>query len=190
MLIINGEPINNTDLKYFKDNNFEAYYTGFFFIPSFQNGEQTLLKIIEEINANNLDFIQDLYGTYFIAIKHTNQNKSYVFTDNSGLFKAFIHENIISTSFNELIEYSNSKYSINYESLVDFLHFGFVFFDNTLCKEISKLNPNFFYVINPDNSITKVNKNLSKIDGTPPIDPYVFFEHLHESIKKETFQLI
>lgn len=181
MIFEKGETCGSADLEHLLYKNFEVYYVGYLYFRNFENGIDSLQKIIDEICNNNFECIQELYGNYFIFIKNLDTNVSYTFIDNNGVYKAFIHNDKISTSFFELIEYSSTPFTIDHQSLVEFLHFGFVYFDKTLCKEIEKLNANYIYVIE-NNELKLVSKNLNTISALPKVSPDTFFKQFAQSL--------
>jgi len=185
MIFINGEVTGKEDLQHFRTEGFEAYFSGFFFLPGFPNGVDSLNELIKQIETNGLDIVRDLLGVYFIVIRDLRNEISYIFIDNSGLFKAYLFDQTISTSFLELIDNSETPFNLNKESLIEFLHFGFVHFDHTLCQGISKLEPQYIYTMDHGGAIDRRDKGISRINEGSGTDPNTFFKHLHNSIKDD-----
>ena len=185
MLFTNVEATGKQDLHHYRTEIFEVYYTGFFFLPGFPNGIDTLKELLVQIETTDLGILKDLYGVYFMTIRDLRNEKSYYFIDNSGLFKAYLFEQTISTSFLELINSAESLLELDNEALVEFLHFGFVHFDKTIFKGVSKLEPNYIYSTGSGGLIERTDKAIGRISDDKGMDPNTFFKHLQHSIKNE-----
>ena len=189
MLFINGEATGKEDLKYHQTKDFEVYYTGFFFLPGFPNGVDSLIELLTQIETKGLDIVRELLGVYFLSIKDLRNKNSYIFIDNSGLFKAYLADRTISTSLLELLDDSNTPLALNQEALVEFLHFGFVHFERTICQGVTKLEPHFIYTFGSYGIIEKTDKGISRIHEGSGVNPNIFFKHLHNSIKDDSVSL-
>ena len=69
MLFTNVEATGKQDLHHYRTEIFEVYYTGFFFLPGFPNGIDTLKELLVQIETTDLGILKDLYGVYFMTIR-------------------------------------------------------------------------------------------------------------------------
>ncbi len=189
MLFINGEATGKKDLKYHQTNDFEVYYTGFFFLPGFPNGIDSINELLTQIETIGLDIVRELLGVYFLSIKDLRNKNSYIFIDNSGLFKAYLFDRTISTSLLELFDDTDTTLELNQEALVEFLHFGFVHFENTICQGVTKLEPYYIYTYDSNGDVEKMGKGISRIHEDSGMHPDTFFKYLQDSIKDDRVSL-
>jgi hypothetical protein len=167
-----------------------VYFQGFIYIPYIKSGIESIKKILAEIEGNMIDNIHNIKGNYFIFIINKSTNYKYFFVDNSGIFKAFIHENVISTSLLELAKYLNFDSSkLNFNAIVDFLHFGFTYFHQTFFENIRRINKNEIITYTDNNEQTTADKELEEINQPIDLDIIDFFQGFSESIKKEKISL-
>lgn len=89
----------------------------------------------------------------------------------------------------ELLDDSDTSFELNKEALVEFLHFGFVHFEHTLCQGVTKLEGQFIYSFSSEGIIEKMNKGISRISEGSGMDPNIFFKHLRNSIKDDRVSL-
>lgn len=189
MIIKDGKIKNISDLKLYKYGNYEIYYNGFVYLHGQIGVENILNKFCDRMKTGDFQFVNELLGIYFICINDLKKSEKFIFIDNSGLYKAYMYQNVISTSFIELIENIDTLVTPDYDAIVEFLHFGFVYFDKTIIEEINKLKPEFIYIINKNNKLEIIDKNIPRIFDTPAISPEEFFRNLHRSIQRENISI-
>ena len=159
--------------------DFEVHFKGLFFTSGKRAGKESIEFILSDFLSNgNIDF-SSIYGNYFVYIIDKKNNKQYFFVDNSSIFKAYIYKNSISTSFIEIIDNFKdiSVENLNHSGVVEFLHFGFTYFENTLINDIYKISGNDFYVFEDDKLIKK-EKGLQPINSESQINFDQFFKDL------------
>jgi hypothetical protein len=155
-----------------------------------KSGITSIKKILAEIKKNKINNIHNIKGNYFIFIIDKSTDYKYFFVDNSGIFTAFIHKNVISTSLLELARYLNFDSSkLNFNAIVEFLHFGFTYFDQTFFETIRRINKNEIIVYTHNNEQTTVDKELEEINQPTALDILDFFQGLYETIKEKKISL-
>jgi len=189
MLIKDGKIKNISDLKLYKYGNYEIYYNGFVYLHGQIGVENIVNEICDRMKTGDFQLVNELFGIYFICINDLKKAEKFIFIDNSGLYKAYAYQNVISTSFIELIENIDTSVTPDYDAIVEFLHFGFVYFDKTIIEEINKLKPEFIYIINKNNELEIIDKNIPRIFDSPTISPDEFFRTLHRSVQRENISI-
>jgi hypothetical protein len=191
MIIDNGEvKSKSSNVNYYEDSNFQVYFQGFIYIPYIKSGIESIKKILTAIKNDNICNITDIKGNYFIFIIDKSTDYQYVFVDSSGIFKAFIRKNVVSTSLLELaryLKYDSSK--LDFNAIVEFLHFGFTYFDHTFFKNIRKINKNEIIVFAGNSEPIIKEKGLAEIQQ--PIDSNIieFFQGFHEAVKDKKISI-
>ena len=191
MLIKNGKLIKSDgNIKKLVDNTFEVHYLGFIYTNKSQNEEDCIKELLLLLNNNESIDFNILKGIFLICIRNRINGVSYVFTDNSGMYKSYIENNIISSSFLELVDYLNVSVSdLDYESVNEFLHLGFVHSNNTFIKSIKRIN--FSEVIEWKNGQKNIyNKNLTNIeDKNIELSFEDHFDIFSNAIKRKTISI-
>lgn len=119
-------------------------------------------------NPENYDFIS-LLGNYIVFICNSNNNTVICFGDNSGMLKPYISKNICSNSFLEISKTASDK-SLNYDGIVEWLHFKAIYGNKTLLKGVTRLERGNYF-ISRRNSYCVKTKNLPRLEF-PPDNPY------------------
>ena len=191
MIIDNGiVKFTSPNLEYYEDSNFQVYFQGLIYIPYIKSGIESVKKILAGIKQNKINNIHNIKGNYFIFINNKSNNYKYFFVDNSGIFKAFKHENVISTSLLELAKYLNLDSSkLNFTAIVEFLHFGFTYFDRTFFENIRRINKNEIIIYTHNNELAIEDKKLEEINQPIDLDISNFFQGFHEAVKEKKISL-
>jgi len=172
---------NLTRYENFCVGKFNVYYKGFLFIPGLNAGYDSLHYFFKKYD-NWENSIQKLYGSYTIIIKEDNQ-KTAIFTDNSGFHKIYMYGDIISDSFLELCQYLGVTIdNLDYYGIAEFIRMGFMF-NHTFIQDIAILNKRNYIMFNtPDTGKQVMLKPLCDIND-PGIDFLKFFEELSITLK-------
>ena len=94
---------------------------------------------------------------------------SFVLVDNSGLYHAFYSDAGISTSFLDLAALQGLKATdFDPDTVVEFLHFGFISFDRTLFRSIRKLPPEQICRVSATGGISLIPKSLADLGSPAP----------------------
>ncbi|MGD2086267.1 MAG: asparagine synthase-related protein [Candidatus Aminicenantes bacterium] len=191
MIIENGMVKSRSpDIEYYEDPDFQVYFQGFIYIPYVKSGIESIKKILAGIENNKINDIENIRGHFFIFIINKATNYKYFFIDNSGIFKGFISDNVISTSMLELARYLHLDSSkLNFNAVVEFLHFGFTYLDRTFFENMRRINKNEIIVYNQNNEQAIEDKELKKINEPINLDMLDFFQGLYESVKEKKISL-
>jgi len=167
MIIKEGQIVSDTDGKInrMSTSDFDVYYKGLLFVSGKRAGQESIEYILTKLQTTREFEFLDLFGIFFIYIVDREKNKQYVFTDNSGIFKAYCYKGCMSTSFLELLDYYGDLTidNLDYRSISEFFHFGFTYFDNTLLTDVKRIDGDDFFVM--ENGV-----NLHKGKGIGTID--------------------
>jgi hypothetical protein len=191
MIIENGiVKSKSADVNYYEDPNFQVYFQGVIYIPYVQSGIESIKKILAGIKNNRIDNIENIRGHFFIFIIDKANNYRYAFIDNGGIFKAFIHENVISTSLLELAKYLNFDHSkLNFNAVVEFLHLGHTYAGRTFFENIERINKHDIIVYNENNHQGIQDKKLKALNQPIDLDVLDFFKGFYESVKHKKLSL-
>lgn len=189
MIIFKEEIIANSDqCKTYKSESYNVYYKGFVYSSKLGAGTTVFEEILKCIDANDFTNISKLYGAFCIFIKDIKNETIYAFTDNSGLYKAYFSGTIFSANFIQLPELLEEKPELDINSITEFLHFGFIHFENTFYKQIKKLDQNYIYKI-CKNQVSYINKKLPDFESNCNFNPVTYFKELSKAIEKEKISI-
>ena len=191
MIIDNGiVKSKSPDIHYYEDPNFQVYFQGFVYIPYIKSGTESIKKILAGIKNNKIDNIGDIRGYFFIFIINKTNNYKYAFIDNNGIFKAFVHQNVISNSLLELAKYLNFGHSkLNFNSIVQFLRFGHTYSGQTYFENTGRIDKHEIIVYDQNNEQILQEKKLKKINQLIDLDVVDFFRGFYEAVKHKKLSL-
>lgn len=117
----------------------------------------SLKNLLNDLDENKFDK-NKIIGNYFIIYKNKN-NELYFLHDPLSYYSVFYNEEktIISSSFLALLECSNKKYDLNYNSIYEILHTGALIGPDTIVDGIFRLENNL-------NSINNISRIITKPD--------------------------
>lgn len=192
MFISNSEIIigNDTKAKKIVFDNFEVYFKGIIFVSGRKAGHESIERIIDFFIGNKRIDFPSIFGNYFVLIIDKRDSKKYFFTDNSGIFKSYIYKDSIFTSFLEIVDYHKEigLNDLNYSSVVEFLHFGFTYFENTLIESVKRVSGDVYYTFEND-KIEKKSKGLTPISNSPKVDINKFFSDFVYAVSDKRISL-
>ncbi len=166
-------------LRSFDTDLFSVKYKGVFIYKN-QIYEQAVRDFLTSSPNASFDF-KNVRGNFSIQIFDKKARKTFYFTDNSGLYRIYYYKNILSDSFLDLIQQMDkSEIQLDYDSLVEFLHLGYVHFDRTLLKNVKFLNKNQYIIKSENGEIIVENKNIPLIEENTNLD---FKNELSQIIK-------
>ncbi len=158
--------ISNIEKKYHKysDGNLECYYRGIIYQKGFTQGYASVKNLIDLFRkTNNIDLNQFYGAFHMIIIDKVNMN-NWFFTDNSGNCCFYYDENNrISDSFIDLVNIQKSV-TPNFKSIMEFIAFGCIYSEETVCNEIKRTNAKEIYYAN-DSKIRNESKKIHFYGG-------------------------
>ena len=161
--IIFPEEFNINSFEY---HGFIVHYKGFLYVDGFKSGRDSILEILENMaQTSKFDFCA-IKGSYVVSIEHKPTGMRWLFADNSGQMKFYYGQNTISPSF--LMVLDNEKPSasdLNPRAINDFLHFGFVYFNETFFKSIQALSKDDFFEIDRHGNRKICKKEIPELHG-------------------------
>lgn len=178
------------DIHYYEDPDFQVYFQGVIYIPYIKSGIESIKKILAGIKKNKINNIENIRGHFFIFIINKTNNYKYVFIDNGDIFKAFIHENVISTSLLELARYLNfDRSKLNFNAIVEFLHLGHPQAGQTFFENVKRIDKHDIIVYTGDNEQSIQYKKLKAINQPIDLDVLDFFKGFYEAVKDKKMSL-
>jgi hypothetical protein len=191
MIIENGMVKSKSpDMHYYEDPDFQVYFQGVIYIPYIKSGIESIKKILPGIKNNKIDNIDNIRGHFFIFIINKTNNYKYVFIDNSGIFKAFIHENVISNSLLELAKYLNfDRSKLNFNSIVEFLRLGYTYAGQTFFENIKRIDKHDIIVYTQNNRQIIQDKELKEINQPIDLEVIDFYRGFYEAVKHKKMSL-
>jgi hypothetical protein len=178
------------DIHYYEDPDFQVYFQGVIYIPYIKSGIESIKKILAGIKKNKINNIENIRGHFFIFIINKTNNYKYVFIDNGDIFKAFIHENVISTSLLELARYLNfDRSNLNFNAIVEFLHLGHPQAGQTFFENVKRIDKHDIIVYTGDNEQSIQYKKLKAINQPIDLDVLDFFKGFYEAVKDKKMSL-
>ncbi|MCK9404729.1 MAG: hypothetical protein M0Q26_15150 [Chitinophagaceae bacterium] len=192
MVIKEGQIVSDTDGKINRMStpDFDVYYKGLLFVSGKRTGQQSIEYILTKLQKTGEFNFLKFFGFFFIYIVERKTGKQYVFTDNSGIFKAYCYNGCISTSFLELLDYSGELTidNLDYRSISEFFHFGFTYFDNTLLTDIKRIDGDDFFIMENGVNLRK-RKGIGTIDQASGIKVEDFFVDLIYAVEGKEVSL-
>lgn len=164
ILIDKKNNIQQTGIKSYQFGDIVIYVDGLIYVYGKTAGKETVSWLYEKIcNEGNIPF-EELRGAYTCIIKE--KERITAFSDNSNMHCLYYSDNMISSSFLEIVKYEADSGRIpcfNLEAICEYLTIGNVFFDKTFFNDIYIL-PSTKYVLIEKNSIIILHKNIGDID--------------------------
>lgn len=179
--------LGNLDYSW-EDSDYFICWKGTVFIEGKPCGVDSIKEFSKEVRSLGLQkACYILKGCYFIVIKDKRRNTFYSFIDNSGLFQAFHSDKAICTSFLELVKWEGlSKVNLNKEAVVEFIHFGNIFFNKTFFDLIKKIPRQSILSFSQEGKICFSEKLIPDLDEKNDKFSFLdFFEGFVSSIKDE-----
>lgn len=192
MIIQDGKVISDRDDKIncINTTDYTVYYKGLIFVTGEKCGQDSIKYIVRNLQSYENFKFKTIFGNFFIYIIDHIHKRQFIFIDNSGIFKAYKYKDCISTSFLELVDYFDELAidKLDYNSIAEFFHFGFTYFDKTLIKGINRIDANYFFIY--ENQINrKKEKGLSTINSHPEIKIENYFSDLIHAIDSKNLSI-
>lgn len=146
------------------------YWRGLVYSSGVLAGLASVTKLAADLSSQDLQRLAPaIRGSYLLLVEDKRSGDSFVLVDNSGLYHAFYSDAAISTSFLDLAAFQGLQAAdLDPETVVEFLHFGFISFDRTLFRQIRKFPPEQIARISPTNGISFIPKALADLGSPAP----------------------
>jgi hypothetical protein len=158
------------DFEWLETTRYRIYWRGLVYSSGVQAGQACMTKLAADLCSQDLRHLAPaIRGSYLLLVEDKLSGESFVLVDNSGLYHAFYSDAGVSSSFLDLAACEGLQAAdLDPETVVEFLHFGFISFDRTLFRNIRKLPPEQVVRISPTNGISFIPKSLAELGSTPP----------------------
>ncbi len=147
-------PLSPTpELSTWTNGKFRLTWRGFFFVPGYRTGDESAEIFVRLSESESLrDALIGTYGHFFAVLDDLKAGTRRAFVDSGGMFKAYLWERTLSTSYRELLDRANlSLPDLDPNSVVEFLQFGILYGEHTLTPSIRKLGVGEIVVLDGDN---------------------------------------
>ena len=188
MLLIKNDMTNlSARERFIQYDDYTVYWKGFIYIPFIHSGEASIKEFIKKIKEIGIqEAIQLLHGNFFVTVIDHRMKKSYSFIDNSGLFEAYYANDLISTSFLEIVKESKlTTKDLDKRRVIEFLNAGVLYNKRTFFEKVKKIDRLEILVFheNQRSVLYKVEMNLEPLEEEFFFD---FFEGFAKSVETQS----
>jgi len=159
---------------YVEENDCRIDVAGLLIYKRKAAGEESARELLNDFHSQTLDFNLCL-GAFRIVIEDKRNDEKVLFCDNGGnlCFYIDLEKNRVSDSFLELVRQRHVIVP-NYQSIAQFLQFGYIYGDDMMCMGIIRTNPCSYYRINGYGSVETLEKKLR------PFEELKEYTNLHD----------
>ena len=175
-----------------ENENYCFYWEGLIFVRGILSGSKSLENFSNILDKQGIErAARFLSGTFFLVVQDKKMNDYYCLADNSGLFQAYYSEFRISTSFLHLIQLEKLTTSdLDKRAVVEFIHLGNIFFNRTFFNRIKKIDGDQIFNLNPEGSISILEKELPPLFGDPPSESILsIFDNITKSLRNQKISI-
>lgn len=166
-----------------------VYWNGFFYVENHSDGRESVLHLMNQLlTEKSIDF-DKLRGHYIIFIEF-NDGRKICFTDNSGVYRLYKYNELVSDSFLELAKrIPKDAYYWNTNKLLEFAHWGYVYGKETLVQGIERISSDCYLYLNNGRWQWKT-KNLQDFEQpNTSFELNEYFEHLQKIVSSKKLSL-
>jgi len=162
-------------------------WKGCIFIPGIAAGEPAIQRLAQRLDRHALaDAIRPLKGTFFLWMIDWRTQAHTIFTDHSGLYKAYRTDKVIGASYLELLRALNlSKTDLSPEAIVAFLHLGMTLPGQTFTPQIKTIAYDEILTFDEAGAVKSLPKSLPDLAETTAATMPEFFHDLAKSLAHE-----
>lgn len=149
MIINLNNEIRKDNCCKFSNDNIDIYWKGLIFLPGIEEGNQTISRISELLDTENIRKIAGrLMGTYFLYIYMKRERIDYAMVDNSRMYNAYYSDRSVYTSFTDVLESNNFEFkNLNKESVYEYIRLGSVYGVDTLFSNLKRIDSDEILVL-------------------------------------------
>ncbi len=175
------------DFECFESTDHRIYWRGLVYSSGVSSGLPSITKLSSDLrNHDPQQLAPALKGAFVLLVQDKRSGDAFVLVDNSGLYHVFCSDAGISTSFLDLATFQGLRTpDLDPETLVEFLHFGYVSFDRTLFRNIRKLPPEQIAFISSNGGISLIPKSLANLGSPPPRSLEEFLRDFASCVSEE-----
>jgi asparagine synthetase B (glutamine-hydrolysing) len=131
-------------------------------------GRESIVRFLQEGVRDLPSTSEKLRGIYYLFLLDRVSGTGYAFIDPSGLYHAYHTRSATGTSILELAAANGlGPQDIAPEPLVEFFHYGALYFGDTLFRDIRRMDPEHILRIEPSGGIHAMTRTLRDL-GIPP----------------------
>lgn len=153
-------------------------WKGDLYLPGHASGAATVAELAGALEQGRLaELIPLLHGVFGVFIHDSQAERWIVFGDNSGLYRIFHSESLVSTSFLELVRADpGAGGNIDDQAIIEFLAFGANVGRHTPLRHVSKLRRDEILVLDGRASpAVRLEPKSRLIDEVPDADHYLTY---------------
>jgi len=162
--IVLGKKVPSSSLD---EDGYSLYWEGLLFVGGVPCGTESARAFVREVKKSGIQRACGvLKGVFFLLVRENISGASFALVDNSGLYHAFCSDRMISNSFLSLVKKEGLRSEdLDIDSVIEFLHFGYIYFNRTFFGPIRKLESDRIYHV-PDGSdkVRVLKKSIPSID--------------------------
>lgn len=167
-------------------NEWLASWKGFVYMDGTPAGEASVRRLVQEHAADLPATAQRLKGAYVVSIENRRTGVIDTFIDPSGIFHAFYSRRFCSPSFLELAAMEHlGPDDFAPETLVEFLHNGYISFGETFFAAIRRMDPEHVFRFRPGHLTELLPRQLNDLNPTSESSFEESMRHFAQSIAAE-----
>ena len=182
--------VGTTQFRSLETATHKLCWEGLAYVDGTQAGPPSVAKFVDVASSDLPGAAATLKGNYFLAMQEKRSGIHHAFVDGSGLFHAFFADSVVSTSFLDLVAVEKLRaVDFNPESIVEFLHFGYLSFGKTFFDRIRRLPAEQIAQISPNGHLSWIPKKACTIDVAPECSFDEFLRNFVGSVSSERISL-
>jgi asparagine synthetase B (glutamine-hydrolysing) len=159
-----------------RTDEWEAHWTGFIYMEGTPAGKESIERFLREGVGDLGSTAEKLRGIYYLFLLDRASGTGYAFIDPNGLYHAYQTRSATGTSLLELAAANGlGPQDIAPEPLVEFFHYGALYFGDTLFRDTRRMDPEHILRIEPSgepgDAIQSMTRTLRDL-GAPPTQTF------------------
>ena len=177
-IVYNGEFYNHEEIRVYLEKKGHIFST--------KTDTEVIIHLYEEKGPKLLEYMN---GMYAFAIWDSRKKRLFLARDRLGIKPLFYYEDnekfIFASEIKSILAYENVRLTIDNLSLFDYLTFNYIPSPRTIYREIRKLPPAYFIIIENNNTLIK-----KYWEVTPNVDYSITFNKAKDTLEELIYDSI